>query len=563
MRWKSSARSAAFSLIFFVGCAEALWGQVPLIYPRSVFNAASYTPAGLPNGAIAQGSIFSFFGSNLGPATAVSANAFPLGTSLGGVSINVVQGQKSVAVIPLYVSASQINAIMPSNAPLGTASIQVVAGNIKSNFSTVRIVPSAFGIVSVGGTGLGEGVLQNFVSQTNQPINAPTVPAKTGQVITLYGTGLGPVTFPDNVAPTAGTLPVKTEVFVGGISASILYSGRAPCCAGLDQIVFQVPNNAPNGCWVPVYVRTGGTTVSNFVTMAIDPSGNSCTTDLLPQVTDALVKGKRIAEALFTRAITHENVGVSQVVETTGDYHVYFAYQPKNELFPFNPALAFPPGGTCTAYTKYGDLIDSNGLPGMAPDTMPFDIGQSPVLTGPKGQKTLSTNFLFTNAGTLGGAISGGILTSSLFLDPGSYTMQSFGGADVGKFATTFTIPQPPTWTNRDQIDAVDRTQPLQITWSGGDSGQRVAIIGFGEDLPTNSSAAFVCIAPAGATSFTVPPDLLSNLPASRVNDPLQSKDIIYLLALSGSSVQPIQTTGIDVGLTSFFTVLGKTVFYQ
>src|SRR5205085_4481865 len=132
------------------------------------------------------------------------------------VSLNVFQGATTVSAIPLYVSATQINAIMPSNAPLGAASVQVIAGNFRSNPQPVRIVNSAFGIFTALGTGIGPGVLQNFVAADNQPINSPTITAQNGQVITMWGTGLGPVTGGDNVATKAGNLTVQTEVFVGG-----------------------------------------------------------------------------------------------------------------------------------------------------------------------------------------------------------------------------------------------------------------------------------------------------------------------------------------------------------
>ena len=133
---------------------------------------------------------------------------------------------------------------------------------------------------------------------------------------------------------------------------------------------------------------------------------------------------------------------------------------------------------------------------------------------------------------------------------------------DIGPFSTSFTIPQPLTWTNRLTTNVVDRTQPLTISWTGGDTGQRIAMLGFGEDLPTNSSAVFVCMAPAGASSFTVPTDMLANLPASRAN-PLQSKDVIYVIALAGTSVKSIAAKGLDVGLTSFYSIIGKTVVWQ
>src|SRR5690349_24924198 len=111
----------------------AAFGQVvPAIFNRGVVNAASFLPGGLAGGAIAQGSIFSIFGRRLGPA-ASPALSFPLQNSLGGVSVRVFQGAASVAAIPVYVSAGQINAIMPSNAPLGTASVQVTFNNLQSN----------------------------------------------------------------------------------------------------------------------------------------------------------------------------------------------------------------------------------------------------------------------------------------------------------------------------------------------------------------------------------------------------------------------------------------------
>jgi len=207
-------------------------------------------------------------------------------------------------------------------------------------------------------------------------------------------------------------------------------------------------------------------------------------------------------------------------------------------------------------------MLNGSPLPGMAPTTMPLDMGAPFLLTGPNGSKTLSAGFFGAQAGYLGGSISNNILSSSLFLDPGSYTLQGFGGADVGPFSTSFTIPQPLTWTNRLQTNVVNRTQPLTISWSGGDSGQVVAMLGFGDDLPSNSSAVFVCIAPPGATSFTVPTDMLSILPATRLN-PLQSNDVIYLMALSGSSLKSIAAKGLDVGLTSFYSIIGKTVVWQ
>jgi len=109
------------ALFFYL--ATAAFAQLPLIYNRSIYNAASYMPSGVPDGAIARGSIFTFFGSNIGPSTPLTANTYPVGATLGGVSINIIQNGASTPALPIYVSATQVNAIMPSGAPLGMASI--------------------------------------------------------------------------------------------------------------------------------------------------------------------------------------------------------------------------------------------------------------------------------------------------------------------------------------------------------------------------------------------------------------------------------------------------------
>ncbi|MEO8126104.1 MAG: hypothetical protein ABI822_03375, partial [Bryobacteraceae bacterium] len=162
----------------------------PLITPKGIVNAAAtLTPPGLPSGSIARGSLFTVYGSRMGPATGVSASTYPLLSALSDVSMKITQGSVSVDAIPVYVRADQINAIMPSNAPLGTASMVITYNRISGPPSPVQIVNSSVGIFSTAG-GMGPGVFLNFVSQDNQPVNSPLVSAKRSQVITLYATGL-------------------------------------------------------------------------------------------------------------------------------------------------------------------------------------------------------------------------------------------------------------------------------------------------------------------------------------------------------------------------------------
>ena len=181
--------------LVFMTWAPALVAQ-PVIGQRAIVNAGSFAPFGTPGGGIARGSVFSLFGSGLGP-TSSPALAFPLSTTLGGVSIkvNAPDGSASVDAIPLFVSPAQINAIMPSNAPLGMVSVVVSFNNARSNPSPVQVVSASFWRhLRDLRRRLRSGGLSDFNSATDQPVNSLAISAQPGQTVILWGTGLGPVT---------------------------------------------------------------------------------------------------------------------------------------------------------------------------------------------------------------------------------------------------------------------------------------------------------------------------------------------------------------------------------
>ena len=106
------------SLLSVAALAQTVINVPPL-------NSASYrTPGGAGSG-IAQGSMFSLFGTGMGPSTGVTAYSFPLQTNLGGTTVQVTVGTTQVSAIILYAAAGQVNAILPSATPLGTGSITV------------------------------------------------------------------------------------------------------------------------------------------------------------------------------------------------------------------------------------------------------------------------------------------------------------------------------------------------------------------------------------------------------------------------------------------------------
>ena len=534
----------------------------PQISYRGVVNAASFMAPGLPGGAIARGSIFTIFGRRLGPASS-PALAFPLQTTLGGVSIAITQGSTVVNAIPLFVSAGQVNAILPSNAPLGVVSLRLSFNNAASNPVPAQVVNSAFGVFTATGSGMGPAIAQNFITQAQQPINALTAPVRPGQVVTLWGTGLGPATFPDNVAPTPGNLPVLTEVFVGAKSASILYNGRSPCCSGTDQVVFTVPADAPLGCWVPVYVRLAGTLVSNAVTMAIS-NGPTCS-EPSNALASTLISGGRTASFVAARFSVRHDVGVARTSDSTADEIAGYPVGQVAGPFNFNPMLSLPPPGTCTTYSVTGWFPNEvSSLPGSAPTGATLDPGTI-TLSGSAGTSTLVS--LTSLGGLLVKSLGGSVSTMSLlpdtsFLNPGAYTLAGAGGRDVGSFRQQVTVPQPLTWTNRDSLSLVNRRQNLMLSWTGANPGSLVVAAGGGADLPNNATGFFLCVAISGDNSLTVPAYAMANVPPSHQRL-IQSPAAVYLGQWSINQPQSFMASGIDAGLFTSAQVIGKTVVFQ
>ncbi len=216
---------------------------------QGIANAGSYIVNGLPNAGIALGSMFVIFGSGLGPSTLMQASSFPLPTTqgLGGTTVNINTGSLAAQVnaIMIYASANQIAAIVPSTLNFtGTVGVTVTYNGQTSNLAFMTLTPSTFGAFTVNQSGNGPAVAYNYNSASSQPLNTYTTPAMPGQLVTLWGTGLGPVKGSEAGGPLPGQLSLNLQVYVGGQQVTPNYYGRSGCCAGIDQLVFPVPQGS-------------------------------------------------------------------------------------------------------------------------------------------------------------------------------------------------------------------------------------------------------------------------------------------------------------------------------
>ncbi|MEO8125717.1 MAG: hypothetical protein ABJF23_22825 [Bryobacteraceae bacterium] len=538
--------SKFYNLAMGIAVLTSAAAAQPVVSAGGILNAASYSLAGLPNSGIAQGSMFLVFGTGLGPAALVQVSAFPLPNTLSGTSIKVTVNGITLDVPMVYTLASQICGILPSNTPIGTGSLTVTYNNQTSAAVSFKVVKTAVGIFAVNQQGNGPGVLQNVNTETDRPVNTVINSAKPGQAMILWAVGLGPITGSDAAGVFPGPLDVDAQVWVGNKQANIIYKGRSGCCSGIDQIVFTVPDDAAEACHVPVVVKTGDV-VSNYVSMAIARRGGACDADTAAiQVAGAVRAGQVSLTRVATDVTLFGLTGTFISDSTSGSFGRY-------DLARYTASQGSYEVGYCTSYLFKGTDYLGSADP-VAPDVL--DAGAALNITGPKGTKRV-------NKGTDGGysqqlagsPLPGGISAGPDYLEAGTYTVDNGTGGTganaVGPFKATLTLPPVLKWENKASINVIDRTQNLEVTWSGGDPNGFVNIVG-GSALST-FGAAFVCREKTSAGRFTIPSLALLNVPLGDLS----------VLSVGGISSAKFTATGLDSAALTSYQNSAKTVTFR
>ena len=183
----------------------------------------------------------------------------------------------------LAVFNHQINAQAPENLPAaGLAEVVVVrncgaADEQRSPPSRVRVSahsPGFFNFVNndsgVNPAAALHGGGPGLVGEPGLLPGAAFTPAEPGETVSFFGTGFGATDPP----LAAGEIPLRAlpqsngrarlidevSFSIGGIAvpaADVLYAGSAPCCAGLQQFMVKIPENAADGN-LPVTAEIGG-----------------------------------------------------------------------------------------------------------------------------------------------------------------------------------------------------------------------------------------------------------------------------------------------------------------
>jgi uncharacterized protein (TIGR03437 family) len=206
---------------------------------------------------VAPGSWVEIYGSNLAPDTQGWTGADFTGnnapTMLNGVSVSI-GGQ---AAFVDYISATQVNAQLPSNIATG-GPLQLTVTNANGTSAPVNITvnttePGLLAPVSfkIGGNQYVVGQHSNgsYVLPVGAISGVTSSPAKPGETIVIYGVGFGSV-IPNipagEIVTESNQLSASFEILFGKTPAQLPYFGLAPSFVGLYQFNVTVPTVTDN-----------------------------------------------------------------------------------------------------------------------------------------------------------------------------------------------------------------------------------------------------------------------------------------------------------------------------
>jgi uncharacterized protein (TIGR03437 family) len=220
--------------------APSFSGSGVFLNPAGVVNAASSAPF---TAGVAPGDFITLYGANLAPGTATAYTVpFPTTAGLDGVQVTV----NGLPAPVQFVSPGQISAIVPYAVGSSIARIQVNNNGVLSNVVTEFVNLTAPGVFTVppGGVGYGAALHGDYSLVTAQN------PAQVGETVAIYLTGLGttnPVIADGSAGPASSQTNNTIYVYIGGVEATVGYSGLAPQLAGLYQINVTVPSGITAG----------------------------------------------------------------------------------------------------------------------------------------------------------------------------------------------------------------------------------------------------------------------------------------------------------------------------
>ncbi|MCX6604401.1 MAG: M12 family metallopeptidase [Acidobacteria bacterium] len=217
---------------------------------------------------IAPGQFLTLYGLAIGPAE-------PAGLALtaqGRVSTQLNDTRVLFNGIPApltYVSANQINCIVPYGVSEPSATIRVEVAGRPTNSLTFPVQAASPAFFTYNSSGLGGGA---FLNQ-NGSVNTAANPADRGSIVVLYANGTGRTSPTQVDGEVTGNNPPRpalaVKVFIADREVELLFAGSTPgVVSGLTQLNVRVPLALDPGI-VPVVLDLGGIRSPRTVSLAI------------------------------------------------------------------------------------------------------------------------------------------------------------------------------------------------------------------------------------------------------------------------------------------------------
>ena len=227
--------------------------EFPLLTSAGVVNGANWRSSDF-----APGSLVTLFGKNLSTETA-SAAGFPLPETLAGVRVTI----NGVPAPLMYVSPTQINAVVAAEAGLGQGGVIIQNGLGQNRQVPVTINETAPELFIWDS---GDVIAFNEGGALNGAANR----AAAGSVITVYLTGVGPVDPPVPTGSPAGIQPlsVSTSDFsaeIGGVPAVVEWLGMVPGYSGLGQANIRIPQGLTGRLAIKLFINGEFSNANVFV----------------------------------------------------------------------------------------------------------------------------------------------------------------------------------------------------------------------------------------------------------------------------------------------------------
>jgi uncharacterized protein (TIGR03437 family) len=444
---------------------------------------------------------------------------------------------------------------------------------ITSNAQNVTVVARSFGIATVNSSGTGTvqasigninggASLTRFTtgSLSSNGTSWTLSPAHPGDTLVLWGTGGGA----DPANDAGGTSGDQTaagnfSVLVSGRPITPLYAGTSQGFPGLWQINFVLPSDASADCFASLQVSAGGE-LSNLVSLPIAPPGQSYCSD--PQLGQ-----QSLAQLVAGGTVTLGGLAVSKVTQTTTSGATVTTASQED-------ATASIGSYTGAEYAAIFSGIKIGSC--VVNDRTASAIAPNPAQ--PQGYLDMGSKLPISGSGIAAGAALGVVsakpgpiyslpLANGTLSPGGKYTITGNGGTGTGSFAASVSLPSSFLVSNWDSLNSLDRSKPLNLTWSSTGADQ-VYIIGTtylsaGKDASNNNiihNVSFSCQVRAAPGAYTIPAAVLSYLlpvqagGTALLNIQAENMQMLNIPLVAGGSVTYSEISGI-IGFTRNLTV--------